>query len=75
MFRDIPWSTPAVLAETVERMERTGVRYRLLPPAYDVDRPEDLDRLRLDLAGRDPAAADFPEATARALRDLLGAAR
>ena len=74
VFREVPWSTPEVLARTVQRLERAGVRYRLLPAAYDVDRPEDLERLRLDLAERDPGAADYPAATARALRTLLGAA-
>jgi rSAM/selenodomain-associated transferase 1 len=72
VFRDIAWSTDAVLRETVERLECAGVGYRLLPPGYDVDRPEDLDRLRRDLAERDPASEDYPTATARMLGALIG---
>lgn len=70
VFRGVAWSTEAVLAQTVSRLERAGIGYRLLSPAYDVDRPEDLRRLRADLAGRDAAAADYPSATARALAAL-----
>jgi hypothetical protein len=72
IFRDIAWSTDAVLRQTVARMEGAAIRYRLLDPAYDVDRPEDLDRLRRDLTQRDPAAEDFPAATARVLAALIG---
>jgi len=49
IFRAIPWSTDAVLRETVRRLEEAGVAHRVLGAAYDVDRPEDLDRLRRDL--------------------------
>ncbi len=70
VFRGVPWSTAAVLDRTVERLEGAGIPYRVLESAYDVDRPEDLDRLRQDLATRDVAAEDFPSATARALAIL-----
>lgn len=73
IFPGVPWSTPAVLAETIARLEAAGVRPRLLEAAYDVDRPEDLDRLRRDLDERDSGAADFPAATAAAMRALAGA--
>ena len=73
IFGGVPWSTDAVLAETVARLERAGVRHRLLSPAYDVDRPEDLDRLRRDLDERDPDAGDFPRATAAAMKALAQA--
>lgn len=69
-FRDIPWSTADVLAVTIRRLAEAGVELALLPPGYDVDRPEDVDRLRRDLASRDPRSADFPSATARALAAL-----
>jgi len=67
VFRDIPWSGPDVLETTVGRLSGAGLRFELLPGAYDVDRPADLDRLRADLASRDPSEADFPSATAAAL--------
>jgi hypothetical protein len=46
LFREMPWSTAAVLDETVTRVRRLGLRLALLPPWFDVDRAEDLDRLR-----------------------------
>ncbi len=70
VFREIPWSTPAVLAVTLRRMSQAGLPCRVLEPAYDVDLPEDLERLRRDLAGRDPSGEDFPSATAGALATL-----
>lgn len=69
-FRDIPWSTGDVLEVTIRRLAEQGVELALLPPSYDVDRPEDVDRLRRDIASRDPGSADFPRATARALAEL-----
>jgi rSAM/selenodomain-associated transferase 1 len=72
-FRDVPWSSPAVLETTLERIRSAGHSCRLLPAHYDVDRPEDLDRLRRDLARRDPAAGDYPRATADCLAALEAA--
>ena len=46
LFREMPWSTPAVLDETVARIRRVGLRLSLLPPWFDVDRGADLERLR-----------------------------
>jgi hypothetical protein len=45
LFADIPWSTPAVLAETVRRAAAAGLAVRLLPPGRDVDTPGDLAAL------------------------------
>ncbi len=38
-------STPRVLADTLAAADAAGVRVELLPGWYDVDRPEDLDRM------------------------------
>ncbi len=73
VFRGIPWSTETVLSETLRRFGDAGLACRVLDPAYDVDRPEDLDRLRRDLAGRDARDEDYPAATARALATLAAA--
>ena len=70
VFREIPWSTPSTLSVTRDRMRAAGLEVSLLETAYDVDRPEDLGRLRRDLARRDPAGADFPRATARVLAEI-----
>ena len=67
LFRGIPWSTGRVLEETVARFEDAGLTWRALPSAYDVDLPEDVDRLRAELDARDPTEEDYPAATARAL--------
>ena len=70
LFRDIPWSSPGVLDATLAAARASGLPVRVLEPSYDVDRPEDLVRLREDLAARDPGAGDFPAATAAALAGL-----
>ena len=75
-FRDIPWSTPDVLARTSERLASFGAPFSILGHSYDVDRPEDLDRLRVDLArraaspGASGSAPDFPTETARVVKEI-----
>jgi rSAM/selenodomain-associated transferase 1 len=73
IFSKIPWSTSFVLSATRERLAALGLEEAVLEPAYDVDRPEDLDRLRRDLARRDPESGDYPRATARLLGSLAEA--
>jgi rSAM/selenodomain-associated transferase 1 len=70
VFRDIPWSSGGVLAATFDRLEGAGVAPAVLEGSHDVDRPEDLIRLRRDLASRDPSAMDYPRATALVLEAL-----
>lgn len=70
VFRGIPWSSPTTLVTTLERLREAGLSVVLGEPAYDVDRPEDLDLLRADLARRDPTEEDYPHATSSALRLL-----
>jgi len=67
VFRDVPWSTPATLEATLDRMKNAGLSVALGETAYDVDGPEDLELLRSDLARRDPAEEDYPRATSAAL--------
>jgi hypothetical protein len=45
----MPWSTPAVLEETIRRARRLGLRVARLAPWYDVDTEEDLARLMSEL--------------------------
>lgn len=73
IFSEIPWSTSFVLSATRKRLAALGLEEAVLEPAYDVDRPEDLDRLRRDLARRDPEGRDYPRATARLLGSLAEA--
>jgi rSAM/selenodomain-associated transferase 1 len=46
LFRAMPWSTARVLDETLQRAERARLALALLPPWFDVDRGDDLARLR-----------------------------
>jgi hypothetical protein len=53
LFAGVPWSTPAVLAATLDRCRELGLAVELLPEAADVDTPEDLRRLAADLSASD----------------------
>ena len=56
LFEGMPWSTSAVLAETLARARGLGLAVRLLPAWFDVDTAADLRRLRAELrAGGGPA--------------------
>jgi rSAM/selenodomain-associated transferase 1 len=44
LFEDIAWSTPSVYVDTAKKLR--GYRWRALRTVWDVDRPEDLERLR-----------------------------
>jgi rSAM/selenodomain-associated transferase 1 len=71
LFRDIPWSTPAVLPETVRRARALELRLGLLPPWFDVDREPDLARLRAPAAsGAGGAAGGGAEPAYRPRRTL-----
>jgi len=52
LFRDIPWGGPEVLAETRRRLAALSWRSSELPVLWDVDRPEDLERLPEGLRAR-----------------------
>jgi rSAM/selenodomain-associated transferase 1 len=61
LFDNIAWSSGRVLADTIAALSGPRWRLALLPPWYDVDRPEDWELLRghiaaLRRAGIDPAA-------------------
>jgi len=45
LFEGIEWGSSAVYARTAERLDARGVRWHALRTLWDVDRPEDLDRL------------------------------
>jgi len=62
VFRGVDWSTEAVHRQTLERAEEAGLSVHEGNPWYDVDEPEDLDRLRGELDARPhlaPRTADF----------------
>jgi rSAM/selenodomain-associated transferase 1 len=45
LFRGIVMSTPTVMAETLERAQKQGLRVACLPRWYDVDTSEELEKL------------------------------
>ncbi|MEY3295938.1 MAG: hypothetical protein RLZZ451_1986 [Pseudomonadota bacterium] len=45
LFADIAWSTPQVMATTLERAAELGLRTALLAPLPDIDEPADLIHL------------------------------
>jgi rSAM/selenodomain-associated transferase 1 len=50
LFDNIPWSGPSVLSETLRRASAQRLEVATLPTWFDVDTPNDLLRLRNDLA-------------------------
>ena len=50
LFKEIPWSTSEVMEATVKQAEKARLNLIKLPVWYDVDTPEDLERLKLELA-------------------------
>ncbi len=45
LFADIAWGTDQVMAATRERLAALAWRWLELPPAWDIDRPADFERL------------------------------
>lgn len=48
VFNDVPWSTDGVLEATRQRCNALGWRVAEVARRWDVDRPEDFERLRAD---------------------------
>jgi glycosyltransferase A (GT-A) superfamily protein (DUF2064 family) len=46
LFAGVEWGSARVMAQTRERLAGLGWRWRELPEVWDVDRPEDVARLR-----------------------------
>ena len=45
VFRDVDWSTDRVMAQTRQQLQAVGLTWLELPPLWDVDRFEDVERL------------------------------
>lgn len=56
LFEGVPWSTSAVLEVTLRQAAAAGLRTICTPAWFDVDTPDDLQRLQKELDG-DPCAA------------------
>ncbi len=70
LFEGVVWSSPAVCQQTRENAERAGLRVRTIAPWYDIDTPEDLQRLQVELLA-DPTGTVRAPATCRWLRSHL----
>ena len=46
VFEGVAWGSPSVMGETRSRLAAAGVAWLELPASWDVDRPEDYERLR-----------------------------
>ena len=66
LFAEIAWGTSTVYAATCDRIARLGVSLARLPSTFDVDEPDDLERLRAALT----ATPDLLPATTRVLASL-----
>lgn len=45
LFDDMPWGSERVMSATRARLQRLGCRWTELEPVWDVDRPDDYERL------------------------------
>ncbi|HEX2215911.1 MAG TPA: TIGR04282 family arsenosugar biosynthesis glycosyltransferase [Xanthobacteraceae bacterium] len=69
LFTGLIWSTGNVADETRRRMEQLGLNWCELPPLWDVDRPEDIARMRREgFDGMLAASIERPEARIGARR-------
>lgn len=50
LLERLPWSEPTTFAATGARLEERGLAVRVLEPWFDVDRPDDLERLQSAIA-------------------------
>ena len=67
LFDDMSYSHSQVFADTLARAGRTDANLTVLPQWYDVDTPQDLDRMLADLETGNPDAPNT-----RRLADHLG---
>jgi rSAM/selenodomain-associated transferase 1 len=65
MLSGIPWSHPTTFARTLDRLNKLRLKSTILDPWYDIDRSEDLDRLRSDVARGAIAAPNTASVLAR----------
>lgn len=57
LFEDMAWSTASVMPETLRRAKAKGLNVVTLPPWFDVDTAEDLERLQASLRNAEGDAA------------------
>jgi rSAM/selenodomain-associated transferase 1 len=72
LFQGISWTTPEVLAQSIEKAAELDLGWYLLPEWYDVDRPADLAYLKSELLDH-WAARSSVRHTRDVLRSLVNA--
>ena len=75
LFAGIPWSTPAVMARSLDQARSIGLPVTMVDPWYDVDDAESLAWLLDELRGGRPAGLGNRGAAAPATRAVLDAVR
>lgn len=70
VFEGVSWGSDKVLAQTLERVGKSGCSLELLPPWYDVDRPEDLKFLKTHLEWIERSGGGVAGATGEFLQGL-----
>ena len=75
LFDDIPWSTPAVMARSLDQARSIGLPAAMVDPWYDIDDAQSLSWLMDELRGERPAGLENQGAAAIATRAVLDAAR
>jgi glycosyltransferase A (GT-A) superfamily protein (DUF2064 family) len=73
LFQDMEYSHGRVFAQTLTRAGQTNARLTILPPWYDVDEPQDLERLVDDLGDRPEQAPRTRDTVAALELSGLGA--
>lgn len=58
IFENVEWSSPETFQQTVQNVEKCGLKLSFVPKWFDVDLPEDFERLRKDLTNK-PNLAPF----------------
>lgn len=66
IFAAVEWSSPRTFSQTARNIEKLNLKLSLLPDWYDVDTPEDFERLKTDLIDDSETAPQ----TARFVKDM-----
>jgi len=70
LFKNIAWSTPAVLEQTTMLAEKLRLKIHLLPTWYDVDTSQDLRKLRSEINNLSEEQRELAKNTAAFLKNL-----
>lgn len=70
MFRGVRWGSPFALRDTLRNLRRWGFACSIIERIADVDRPEDVHRLKEDLT-RSPAARRLAPSVWRFLKEFF----